>query len=302
MKVRQLLGTQEDSEQEQPTPELVLPRNGIGLEYEWENTLGYPMLEEGTPLQTKISTSDPKFSVIAEVNKYFNVHIDGSLRIHGKEFTFKGPYRGSKIIRACTAMDDAARALFFTSGYRTSLHVHLDVGDLQYPNDLILFGAVYCVVEPFLYNFVGQGRFTNNYCTPWYKHPHHFHTFITTCRSYKDQTAIPAFKHNKQYKYSGLNCFSLGDFGTFEFRQAPVNMQLPKVKTWINLTMRIKQWVMINTGTTLPRLLDRVTHSSPEAFLTSVFQSHYNDVVRGSRNIEADYWNGIETLYQYAAI
>lgn len=302
MKVRSLLGAEEAVEQEQPTPELVLSRNGIGLEYEWENTSKYPTLEQGQTVGSKVPLSSPKYPLIAEVHKYFNVHGDGSLRNNGKEFTFKGPYRGSKIVRALVAMDDCSRALEFTGSYRTSLHVHLDMGDLNFPEDLVLFGAVYCVVELFLYNFVGQNRFTCNYCVPWYKHPYHFEQFIKTTRAYKDAAVIPAFKHNKAYKYSGLNCFSLGDFGTVEFRHAPVNMQLPKIITWINIIMRIKQWTQNNHHLSIPRFIDSVIHRSPESMLSEIFQTQYNDVVRGSRNLEADYWNGIETLYQYAAI
>lgn len=113
-------------------------------------------------------------------------------------------------------------------------------------------------------------------------------------------TLVHAFRGHIGDKYAGLNCFSLGTFGTVEFRQGQVNMQLAKLHTWINLIMRIKQWV-INNPMTPVQVLEKVNSVRPTAFLQEVFQSHYPDAVRMSRNVDADLWSGLETLYQYIA-
>lgn len=304
MKVRNLLGLTEEVEQEQPVPELVLPRNAIGLEYEWERTGAYVQIPEGSVLSQYVQESSPTYPFIYDVTKYFNVHIDHSLRKEGKEFTFKGPYRGSKILRAVTAMDNCSRALNFEGTYRTSLHVHLDMSDLTFPDDIIQFGGVYSVVEAYLYQFVGHNRFASNYCVPWYKHPQHYEAFLLCVQRYHKpgtQNILPSLKNGKSNKYAGLNCFSLGDFGTVEFRQAPVTMASTRIITWINIIMHLKQWTLQNPMN-MRSLIRHVTQTRPEVFLTDVFKSHFYDVVRLSKNLEADYWNGIETLYQYAAI
>lgn len=294
MKVRNLLGTAELLEQEQPVPDFCLPKCSIGLEYEWEGAKKWP---EGEDIQ-----NGEALDVVKDVVKYFNCHVDGSLRGEGMEFNFKGPFSGSKILRATNAMDECSRSLGFTGSYRTSLHVHVDMCDTAFPQDVEQFGAVYCVVEPFLYQFVGNSRNTSNYCIPWYKHPQHFENFRDTIKRNHTEgsmAVVPHLKAHKGDKYAGLNCFAIGQFGTVEFRQAPVNMQKSKILIWINLLMRIKQWTVKNPMTPVG-VLDLASRRGTQ-FLQEVFQANYPDAVRLSRNVEADTWSGLETLYQYVA-
>jgi len=317
MKVRNLINAADDQVQEQPVPDFCLPRNAIGLEYEWEKTKRFPKndnpylnlavnpeLPPGAVAPNPLLQGTTHMAVITEVCKYYNHHVDHSLRGEGLEFNFKAPYSGSKLLKAIDAMDDCARVLGFEGSYRTSLHVHLDMRDATFPDDVHQFGAVYCVVEPFLYQYVGGGRHLSNYCIPWYKHPQHFEAFKDCIRKYhvpESSSAVAGFKIGKQAnKYAGLNCFSLGDFGTLEFRHGRVTMQRDAIITWINLIMRIKQWCQEHPMTP-DKVIDYCNHKKPEQFLVEVFKSHYRDAVRMSRNSEADYWNGLETLYQYVA-
>lgn len=307
MKVRTLIGVEESMEQEQAVPELCLPRCKIGMEYEWESTSRYPYKpdEEEDGMGPKgVAKQVPS---IEDVRKYFSVHVDNSLRFQGMEFTFKGGYSGSKILRSVRAMDACSRALGFTGSYRTSLHVHIDMQDTNFPEDVEQFGAIYCVVEPFLYQFVGAARNVCNYCIPWYKHPQQFENFLSTIRrtfaadGSMNSRVVQNLRSGKGNKYSGLNCFSLGDFGTVEFRQAPVTMSEAKILMWINLIMRIKEWVVTHPMT-LPKVVDYCNAKGADWLIHDVFQSHYPDAVRLSRNLDADYWNGMETLYQYVSV
>lgn len=296
MNVRTLLGVIERGEQEQPVPEFCLPKCAVGLEYEWEGCDRWPDAHN-------IVSDYNVPQTVKDVVNYFNCHVDGSLRGSGMEFTFKGPFAGSKILRATSAMDDASRALGFTGSYRTSMHVHIDMQDTTFPTEVLSLGAVYCVVEPFLYQFVGGGRNTSNYCIPWYKHPQHFENFIDVIkRQHKDGSrgVLPHLQSHKGDKYAGLNCFSIGQFGTVEFRQAPVTMQRDKILTWINLIMRIKQWTCANPKKPVD-ILDYVNRTGTTSFLQEVFKSNYVDATRLSRNVEADSWAGLETLYQFVA-
>jgi hypothetical protein len=304
MKLKTILGLSDTDEQEQAVPEFCLPKCRIGLEYEWENTGKYKHdpLAPGEGLG-----NSPHKQSILDIARYFDAHLDGSLRDHGQEFTFKEGYRGSKILRALSAMDSGSRALGFTGSYRTSLHVHVDMQDTNFPEDVELFGAVYCITETFLYQFVGNSRNVSNYCVPWYKHPQQFESFLRTLRKNfsPDGTSnfalLSSLQQGKGNKYSGLNCFSIGDFGTVEFRQAPVTLQKDKIILWLNLLMRIKEWV-VNHPMSLIKFVDHCNTKPVDWLLHDIFQSHYSDVVRLSRHLEADFWNGMETLYQYVAV
>lgn len=305
MKVREILGQQELIEKEQPTPLLCLAKCRIGLEYEWENTYSWRRAFDEIP-------SDQLPEHIRRVMDYFTTHADGSLREQGCEWVFKGPYSGTKVVNAVRAMGEMSRILRFTGSYRTSLHVHLDMQDMQFPEDPTRLGALYCIAEPFLYSFVGNQRDSCNYCVPWYNHSQHFDVYL---KSVGDSNAsrlvakkqasatifAQQFKQLKQHKYSGFNFFSLGDFGTVEFRQAPVTMQDDKILTWINLLMRMKKWVMDN-HVSPEEIIVKASKLGPERFLQEVFESNYYDLVRGTRDVHSHFKLGLATLYQYAAL
>lgn len=300
MKVRTLLGGLERETQEQPIPDFCLPRNPIGLEYEWEGTGKFPQdLDE---LAAKVVSAPGSYDskLLIQIHQLFNVHIDHSLRKDGLEFTFKSGYSGSKALAGIDAMDALARRYGFTGSYRTSLHVHLDMNDTSFPEDLLTFGSVYGLVEPFLYSFVGEGRNYCNYCIPWYKHPQQFENFLWLVARHKEGSneIVSHLKNGKGNKYSGLNYFSIGDFGTVEFRHAPVTMPRDKILIWINMIMRIKQWVLAHKLLP-PDVADLAVNIGPVRFLQEVFQTQYHAATRTSRDIEGDFWNGMDTLYQY---
>lgn len=304
-KVRDILGLKAYKEQEQPSPLFCLPKERVGLEYEWENTRTY-----GRAVRAWDENNTPMPSHIVTTRQYFDTHVDGSLRQDGCEWVFKRGYSGTMIVNAVNAMDETARIGEFKGSYRTSLHVHLNMQDVDFPHDVTRMGAVYCMVEPFLYDFVGEDRDCCNYCTPWAAHPGHFETWFSLLNNTylkaqaqnNIQTYAGQFKHSKAVKYSGLNFFSLGDFGTVEFRQAPVIMQRDKILVWINLLMRLKKWVIEHPSITSEQLVIKVNSMTPEAFLTEVFDSNYKDVTKRTRDIATSYKRGMSTLYHYISL
>lgn len=299
MRVRDILGLQARYAQEQPSPAFCLPSCKIGLEFEWERCRNYLVALEHDSLGTAAVPSH-----IAEVQKFFNVHADGSLRNHGTEFTFNGGYSGTKILSAVNAMDECSRIMKFEGSYRTSMHVHMDMQDMVFPDDVFSLGAVYCLAEPFLYDFVGNDRDCCNYCVPWYAHPGHFEQYFKALKSPGAKgTQIPnVLKNSKAFKYSGLNFFSLGDFGTLEFRHAPVTMQKAQIVVWINLIMRLKKWALENRGLTGEALISRAHQMGPEAFLTALFQEDYREAVKRTRDLKSTFKLGLTTLYYFVSI
>lgn len=302
MKVKHLLRATAREEREQNTPLLCLPKTYIGLEYEWENTDKFPY--QHTLLE------DPKFAISSGVKGYFSFHQDGSLRENGMEFTFKEPYSGTRIISAIEAMDAAARAYNFTASYRTSLHCHLDLSELNYPKDAHRLAALYALVEPILYRFVGNNRDGCNYCLPWYANPHHYLNYARVLRPFKSglekeissedsiRLGTELNINKAHHKYAGLNLMSLGQFGTVEFRQAPVNMPKDKILMWINIIMRLKKYVMEETFEPTS-LLQRVKTMGAKDFICHVFRTEALPLLRNVKNLDQDLKMGSLTLFHF---
>jgi Putative amidoligase enzyme len=302
MKVKNLLKAPTREEQEQNTPLLCLPKTYIGLEYEWENTTSFPFHES--------PSYEPSKSIFRAVREYYQWHVDGSLREGGMEFTFTQPLAGTRIINAVRAMDDAQRAYGFTHSYRTSLHVHMDLSSLDYPETTNKVAAIYALVEPLLYKFVGNSREFCNYCVPWYANAFHYAKYLHTMKAFtigrfdtEKAMELGTNLHNNKssFKYAGMNMFSLGQFGTFEYRQAPVSMQMSKIITWINILMRMKQY-SLEYAWTPTTLMSQVKGLGYTEFVERVFKDESPALLRTTKSPEEDIKQGSLTLFHFNSL
>lgn len=265
------------------------------MEYEWEGVENFYFASPGEI--TGNATSD-------RVNQYFANHTDHSLRGTSREFTFRGPYKGTQLLNAIVAMDEAARVFNFRGSFRTSLHVHLDVQDLVFPDEIVLIAVLYALAEPFIFKFIGSNRDSCNYCLPWYGHPQHYETFVNVVKN-KQQLGLIAstFKTYKQTnKYSGMNFFSLGDYGSLEFRHAPVTLQLSKIITWINIIMRMKKYVLEHKGLAPGAIIRNLQKYGPPTFFHDVFDFQAKDLLKFSKHVGEDSRIGIKTAYHFLSI
>ena len=266
-----------------------------GLEFEWENTRA---------LRTDfVSVEMPEN--VQEFYSLYAVHSDGSLREAGREYVFKEPLSGSRVLKALESMDDISRQYKFQSSYRTSLHVHLDCRDLSFPEDVVFLGAVYAIVEPFIYRFIGNNRDVSNYSIPWYQHPQHYRVFLSTINksgSVPGRSIQAKLQQAKQYKYSGLNMFSLGDYGTVEFRHAPVSMQKDKIILWLNIIMSLKKFVLENRQLSPEDVLNLSQKMGFLGFISHVFGIYAKDLIKSTRTPVNDFILGVDTCNHYLTI
>lgn len=266
-----------------------IPDGLIGLEYEYEGTNRFDQMY------------NPK--VFQKVNEYFECHTDGSLRDGGNEFVLREPLFGEELLQAITVMDEAARSLRFKSSYRTSMHVHLDMERATYPAQVLSVAILYAIAEPFLYKFVGTARDMCNYCLPWYRHDQHFGVFLKGLKELEGHPGpivVDKLRRLKEFKYSGLNFFSLGDYGTLEFRQAPVGMDAVRVIEWVNIIQSLKKYAM-GSNHNYETILSRAFSQPYTEFLSSVFTDHYKSLTRYTARPTEAYNMGLKTAASFAA-
>lgn len=114
---------------------------------------------------------------------------------------------------------------------RTSVHVHLNVQDIERPQvlDMVL---IYTIFERLFYNFVGRGRHKNIYCVP-----------LTECGLLPNLVDYGETRDMQWSKYTGLNTLPIRDIGTIEFRHMHGTMDVAKLCTWIGLICKLKEYV-----------------------------------------------------------
>lgn len=287
MFVMELHGKRPGVRKARPSPTFVIPDGRIGLEYEYEQCQGFNW---GLPCAKG-------------AQPYFTTHNDGSLRDGGLEFVLREPLFGEELLLAIRGMDEVARALRFKSSYRTSMHVHLDMERATYPDQVLSTAVLYAIAEPFLYKFVGQARDMCNYCLPWYRHDQHFGVFLKGIKETLGASGADVterLRRLKEFKYSGLNFFSLGDYGTLEFRQAPVGMDSAKVIEWINVIQSLRRFAIDNQRP-FGDILGRAFSSNYAEFLGLVFGDNFKSLVRYTARPEEAYHLGLKTAASFVA-
>lgn len=283
----ELFGKTPKIARERPSSRFVLPDGLIGLEYEFEGVTKFTW--EGAWGQM--------------ISPYFGGHNDGSLRDNGVEFVLREPLFGESLLAAVEAMDTVSRALRFKASYRTSMHVHLDMERATYPDQILSTAILYALAEPFLYKWVGQARDLCNYCLPWYRHDQHFNLFLKGVRELEGGSGSQVtskLKALKEYKYSGLNFFSLGDYGTLEFRQCPVGLEATRVIEWINLIQSMKKYALERPKESYANFLNTAYTKGAVALLQDVFGPHFRTLTRYTARPDEAYQLGLKTASSFA--
>lgn len=165
-------------------------------------------------------------------DKYWTVKGDGSLRHFGVEFCSNILYPGD-VDAALDQVFDYLQAGTFS--WRTGIHVHIDVSDLD-EAQIRSVCELYAVVEPVLFEWEGNERDQSRFCVPWYTCPAAVRAMLSQLDG--DEFAVrEAFE--RFGKYSALNLTSIPRFGTIEFRHMQTVNDKEKLRKYVNICLAI---------------------------------------------------------------
>lgn len=185
----------------------------VGIEIELENAHHYPKIAGWSTKQ------------------------DGSLRNNGVEFVFKTPAGGSLIKRRLdTIRNYIENSANFETNQRCSVHVHVDVRDLEW-DELKNFILAYIIAEPFLFQVCGKDRAENIYSLSLYKGTQQLDLI-----SRFFQIGIEGARLLFRTKYTAFNLKALIDFGSIEFRGHAGTTDMSKILNWTNLLLKLKEF------------------------------------------------------------
>jgi hypothetical protein len=169
---------------------------------------------------------------------YWTIKPDNSLRNNGMEFVFTEPLSGADAVRAATWLCSQAKTKDYKISNLCGIHVHMDVRDMDV-EIFRTFIATYCITEPLIYNWVGDGRDTNMFCLPWFMADGDLQTISGLIKNPKPQSAKGVL--NGLSKYSGLNLNSIPRFGTVEFRMLQTTFNEQRIIDWMNIILSLKK-------------------------------------------------------------
>lgn len=187
---------------------------------------------------------------------YWQTIADGSLKVRGQEFILC--CYSNKAKQAINLLKNSLKKS--DCSVRTSVHVHLNVEDFN-PLQTLLMAYYYMLFETPLIRFSG-GRFNNFFCVPLHE--------------WWDGSPATLLRWNK---YSAINVLPRlhrddgRHLSTIEFRQMKGNLNEEYIQNWIDLIVKLKQYVATtNIDNFLKILLEANTTSSYAPLMKEIFK------------------------------
>lgn len=172
---------------------------------------------------------------------------DGSLRNHGLEFimsTHTGdPLKGGDIVRALAKFTEIMNK-YIQEGHeppdcskRTSVHIHMDVRDMELPHLKKLF-LLYAIFEATFFKWSDPNRSTNAYCRSL-EHHQDVRDRIADIIAVQEGVRIGRVLDHGN-KYDAMNFLSIKKRGSLEFRLMHGTYDTSLILKWLNILLALK--------------------------------------------------------------
>lgn len=177
--------------------------------------------------------------------KYWRTTTDGSLRDNGLEFIFKQPMGGVDVVNAAHELTDFIKKheIPIQLSERTSVHVHLDVRDLNVEQMFNLIVA-YAFVERVMMRYCGEERMKNNFCIPLYELGST--AFINRISHLKDEHEFQRYANTfvENERYTAFNLNAMLSYGSIEFRGYHGTYDAEEILRWVNVILSLKKFAV----------------------------------------------------------
>lgn len=193
---------------------------------------------------------------------------DGSLRGNfpesAAEYVLKKPLPRNLVGAALDELIQLQKNATLSFSFRTSVHIHINVGDLT-EEQLRCFTYAYALLEEPLINFCGKARKANRFCLriqdaerALFYLQDFYERGIETLRGVSGD----------DIRYSAMNLAALYKYGSLEFRAMRGTLDKGVIQNWISALLAVKDW-SINQETP-KQIFDHFQTVGPAAFLNEV--------------------------------
>jgi len=227
--------------------------------------------------------------------EYWRVEDEGSIR-EGAELVFSRPLQGSQIVSAISNFENFLVDFNFHANRfpvisdRCSLHVHVDVSDMEL-QQIHTMTILYGIYEKVFFQLLNPSRYNLNYCIPIVSS--NFGTVFNKITKSPNSDYLVNIDIMCD-KYSNLNYKSILKFGSLEFRGHPGTLNSSEIIDWVNILLSIKKWSIDNT---LDQL--KVKELNANLLTKEVFEKNYLQIMTTNffqENFKVGKYWALETL------
>lgn len=201
-------------------------------------------------------------------SQYWRTEKDGSLRGRfpesAAEYVLKYPIFRKDVDKVLTQLIDSQKDAALSFSFRTSVHIHINVGGLT-EAQLRCFVYTYALLEEPLINFCGKSRKANRFCL-------RIQDAEKTLFYLQDfyERGIETLKavSGDDIRYSAMNLAALYKYGSMEFRAMRGTLDKGVIQNWISALLAVKDWSIKQE--TPKQIFDHFQTVGPNAFLTEV--------------------------------
>lgn len=222
---------------------------------------------------------------------------DGSLRGEALEYVLKAPIPIDEVGSAVDHLNDkfVAKGAVLDFSFRTSVHIHVNVGELEY-DQLLAFMYGYLLLEEPLMNFCGKPRKGNRFCLRLQDAEGLNNILRDMFSSHQEGLMrIP----QDQYRYAAMNIDALRKFGSLEFRGMRGTNEKAIIETWAKALVHLRNFC---AGLENPyQVYEAFAHFGPVAFLNRALGdvSHHFHYPRLANDVRQSFSISLDLPYAY---
>ena len=199
---------------------------------------------------------------------FWSTEKDGSLRGNfpeaAAEYVLRNPISRGSVEAALDELIEYQKNATFSFSFRTSVHIHINVGGLT-EEQLRCFTYAYALLEEPLINFCGKARKANRFCL---RIQDAERELLYLQNFYERGIEFLKNVGGDEIRYSAMNLAALYKYGSLEFRAMRGTLDKGVIKNWISALLAVKDWSIKRE--TPKQIFDHFQTVGPNAFLTEV--------------------------------
>lgn len=177
----------------------------------------------------------------------WSTHDDGSLR--GRfpesraEYVLSKPLLRKDVRKSLENLSNHLKDSVLNFSFRTSVHIHVNVQQLTFPQYLNMIYTYLLLEEPFL-NYCGKERKGNRFCLRLQDAEGLLDALNRVFAV--EQVGIPQLGAvaNDNIRYASINLGATKAYGSLEFRAMRGNLDVDVIDTWVEALSRVREFAM----------------------------------------------------------